>query len=131
MVGLLLIGVAQSWIVVILGKTRFLYLCLLILTLLSGFVFCAAGQGFRMAARSELSLTKNINKGDISRLYIIIFYMDMVGGGLFNAWVLARSFNEGLDHGGVSLGLPLFVAEAEWCIVALIVVIIKCLRNQQ
>ncbi|KAH6693362.1 hypothetical protein BKA61DRAFT_714311 [Leptodontidium sp. MPI-SDFR-AT-0119] len=114
MVGLLLIGVAQSWIVVILG-----------------FVFCAAGQGFRMAARSELSLTKNINKGDISRLYIIIFYMDMVGGGLFNAWVLARSFNEGLDHGGVSLGLPLFVAVAEWCIVALIVVIIKCLRNQQ
>ncbi|PVH76935.1 hypothetical protein DL98DRAFT_639652 [Cadophora sp. DSE1049] len=89
------------------------------------FIFCAAGQGFRMAARSELSLTKNIPKENINKLYILIFYMDMIGGGLFNSWVLARSFNEGLDHGGLSLGLPLYIAVAEWSIVALIVITAK------
>ncbi|KAH7327524.1 hypothetical protein BKA65DRAFT_510749 [Rhexocercosporidium sp. MPI-PUGE-AT-0058] len=113
MIGLLLIGVAQSWIFVI-----------------AGFIFCATGQGFRMAARSELSLTKNVPKEDLPRLYILIFYMDMVGGGLFNAWVLAHAFNEGLDDGGMSLGLPLFVAVAEWFIVALIAISIQFLRNR-
>ncbi|KAK0129467.1 hypothetical protein ONS96_000037 [Cadophora gregata f. sp. sojae] len=114
MVGLLLMGIAQSWEVVMVG-----------------FVFCAAGQGFRMAARSELSLTKNIQREDISSLYILIFYIDMIGGGFFNAWALARAFNESLDDGGFFLGLPLFVAVAEWYIVLLIVTTIKIVPHQR
>tara|TARA_R110002060_G_scaffold37511_1_gene48634 strand:+ start:404 stop:724 length:321 start_codon:yes stop_codon:yes gene_type:complete len=84
-----------------------------------------------MAARSELSLAKNVPNESISHLYILIFYMDMIGGGLFNAWILARTFNEGLDHGGALIGLPLFVAVAEWYIVALIVVTAKGVQLQK
>ena len=102
-----------------------------LLTSKSGFLFCAAGQGFRMAARSELSLAKNVLNENISHLYILIFYMDMIGGGLFNAWILARTFNEGLDQGGASIGLPIFVAVAEWCIVALIVITAKGIQLQK
>ena len=78
-----------------------------------------------MATRSELtSMVQDPNKDNIRDLYTVIYYMDLLGGAFVN-YVLAHTFNVGLDWGGRWTGLPLFCAAFMWLIVTAIVFLVR------
>jgi hypothetical protein len=84
-----------------------------------------------MATRSELtSMVQDPNKDNIRDLYTVIYYMDLLGGAFVN-YVLAHTFNVGLDWGGRWTGLPLFCAAFMWLIVTAIVIFVRIKEEEK
>ncbi len=78
-----------------------------------------------MAIRSTLtSMIDRSEAGSITGLYIIFYYIDLVGGAFVN-FVLALTFSAGLQWGGQWTGLPLFFAAGMWFGVTAIVLFVK------